>query len=309
MSEGDERTARLVGREQAVQASPMSGEAWAELGEAYAEMGQHELAVTALRRATKLEESRPWAWYQLSLSLAELDEREEALHAARMAVAHTADRDSFWMRVNLGRHLLRGGRPHEAVRQLEEANRRVPQGRRAVGLLGVAYFRVEQYGAAAECLEDSLRWEPDDPVRWACLGASLDETGRREGAVFALETAVFGAPDYAWAWGRLGKALRALGRHEEAVRAFEKSVEHGFAPPVLWSDMGDSAAEVRDVARLRRACRELSRLDAAMAKPLRRRLRSLLAEERTQASGVKPPGRLCRSGAGPEVSECAGPAS
>jgi tetratricopeptide (TPR) repeat protein len=87
-------------------------------------------------------------------------------------------------------------------------------------------------------------------------------------------------PDYGWAWGRLGKALRAMGRHEEAVRAYEKSVEHGFAPPVVWSDMGESAAELRDVPRLRRACRELGRLDAEMAKPLRRKLRSLRSEER-----------------------------
>jgi tetratricopeptide (TPR) repeat protein len=107
-----------------------------------------------------------------------------------------------------------------------------------------------------------------------------------EPAVWALETAVGLLPDYAWAWGRLGKALRALGRHEEAVRAYEKSVEHGFAPPVVWSDLGHSAAEVKDLERLKGACRELGRLDAEMAKPLRRRLRSLRAEGRARAPRV-----------------------
>ncbi len=94
----------------------------------------------------------------------------------------------------------------------------------------------------------------------------------------ALETALFAQPDHGWAWGRLGKALRSLGRHEEAVRAYEKSVEHGFSPPVLWADLGASAAELRDVPRLRRACRELGRVDAEAAKALRRRLRGLTSK-------------------------------
>ena len=106
---------------------------------------------------------------------------------------------------------------------------------------------------------------------WAFLGTSLDEIGRPQAAVFALETALFAKPDYGWAWGRLGKVLRALGRHDEAVRSFGKSVEHGFAPAVLWRDMGESAAEVRDAASFERACRELRRLDPALARKLRRK--------------------------------------
>jgi Flp pilus assembly protein TadD len=162
--------------------------------------------------------------------------------------------------------------------------RRDPEGALPAGELGFALFRVSNYAGAAEYLEDSLRKRPDDPVLWALLGASLDETGRAQGAVYALETAVFAKPDYGWAWGRLGKALRALGRHEEAVGAYEKSVEHGFAPPVVWSDLGQSAAELRDVPRLRRACRELGRLDAGMAKSLRRKLRSLTSKGRAPAA-------------------------
>ena len=110
---------------------------------------------------------------------------------------------------------------------------------------------------------------------WAFLGTSLDEIGRPQAAVFALETALFAKPDYGWAWGRLGKVLRALGRHDEAVRSFGKSVEHGFAPAVLWQDMGESAAEVRDAASFERACRELRRLDPALARKLRRKGRAM----------------------------------
>lgn len=285
MKPEDDDAAKLEALESAVQERPMSGDAWADLGMAYARAGQHELAASALRRATRLEPECAWYWYKLSVSLSELNQGEAALDAARKAVARAPAPQAMWTRVNLGRRLLRSGRPHEAVRYLEEATRMAPTDESALGALGIAYFRAEQYGAAADCLEDLLRRTPDEgPIVWAYLGVSLDETGRHEGAVHALESATYNQPDYAWAWGRLGKVLRALGRHEEAVRAYEKSIEHGFAPPVVWSDFGNSAAEVRDLERLRRACRELGRLDAEMAKPLRRRLRSLRVKERASAS-------------------------
>jgi tetratricopeptide (TPR) repeat protein len=283
----EDDAAKLAGLERAVQERPMAGEAWAKLGAAYADAGQHELAASALRRATHLAPAYPSAWDQLSVSLAELKEDEAALHAARKAAAYAPERDCFWPRLRLGRLLLMGDRPYEAIRFLEEARERAPSQARVDAMLGIAYSRTEQYGPAAECLERALRWQPDDdPILWTCLGVSLEETGRPEAAVWALETAVFARPDYGRAWGYLGRALRVLERHEDAVRAFEKSVEHGFAPPALWADLGNSAAEVRDLERLKRACCELGRLDAELAKPLRRRLRALRATERARAGGA-----------------------
>ncbi len=235
----------------------------------------------AWRRALRLGHGGSWVWYYLSIAHGELDEPAPALEAARESVERAPDNPCAL--VNLGRKLLRNGKPHEAIRHLEEAARRDPGSAVPTAVLGFALYRVGEFARAAECLEDSLRNEPDDPFLWAVLGASLDEGGRHEGALHALETAVFAKPDHGWAWGRLGKVLRSLGRHEEAVRAYEKSVEHGFSPPVLWADLGDSAAELRDVPRLRRACRELGRVDAEMAKALRRKLRSLTAKARTTA--------------------------
>lgn len=282
MSDAVERSdaERLGALEAAVQKAPADGEAWASLGFAYRAQGHTELAAFALGRATELTPGNQWAWHYLSVSQARLEDRERALASARKAL----DAAPGWATAmfNLGRRLLDAGRPREARVFLEEVARRLPGGETAAAL-GVALFRSEDLAGAAPWLEQSLREEPDEPVLWAYLGVCLDETGRMEAAVWALETAVGLLPDYAWAWGRLGKARRALARHEEAVRAFEKSVEHGFAPPVVWSDFGHSAAEVKDLERLKRACRELGRLDAEMAKPLRRRLRALRAEGRASA--------------------------
>jgi tetratricopeptide (TPR) repeat protein len=275
---------RLRELEEAVQATPGAADAWASLGFAYRAAGHTELAAFALGRATELAPQNHWAWHYLSVSQARLEDREQAIASARKAVGAAPGWASALL--NLGRRLLDAGRPREARVFLEDAARRLPCGETA-GALGVALFRSEDYVGAAPWLEESLREDPEEPVLWAYLGVCLDEVGRMEASVWALETCVRGLPDYAWAWGRLGKALRALGRHEEAVRAYEKSIEHGFAPPVLWSDLGHSAAELKDLERLKRACRELGRLDAEMAKPLRRRLRSLRAEGRASAPPVE----------------------
>ena len=123
------------------------------------------------------------------------------------------------------------------------------------------------------------------PTGPSYLGVSLDEIGRFESAVYALETAVFAKPEDGWAWARLGRALRALGRHEEAVRAYEQAITHGFAPAGLWWDMGLSAGEVGDLARLERACRTLRPLDQRLATKLVRRLKSLKAKQAAAAPG------------------------
>ena len=254
--------------------------------------GHHELSAEALQRAVLLDPRSAGSWYRLSVVRSQLEQPKEALAAARRAAA--LDPDSPILLTNLGRQLVRDGRHREARPYLEEAVRRLPGDADASGLLGIALFRSDDFAGAVGCLEETLRREPDSPVLWAYLGVSLDETGRREAAVWALETSVFTATDWGWAWGRLGKARRGLGRHDEAVEAFEKSVAHGFAPPVLWSDMGHSAAELRDVARVARACRELGRLDAPdLARALRARLRRLRAAAREAApepaSGGAPP--------------------
>lgn len=210
--------------------------------------------------------------------------RAEALHAARKAVALGSE--SARLLVNLGTRLLDDDRPHEAIPYLEKAVRVQPEWPEPIGVLGIARFRAKQFAAAAECLETALRKDPEvDPWAWAYLGVSLEETGRPQGAVHALETAVFMKPDYGWAWARLGKALRALGRHAEAVAAYEKAIGNSFAPSVVWWDMGLSAAEVPDLAQLERACQGLRKLDAAAARKLRRKLRSLRGDTQTPGRG------------------------
>jgi tetratricopeptide (TPR) repeat protein len=263
---------------------PQDGDAWGSLGMTYYRMGHDELASTVLQRATQLGTCYCFVWYDLSFLLYDAGRKAEALEAARKAVALAPD--SALMLVNLGTRLLDNGMPHEAISHLEKAARVQPDWVEPIGVLGIAHYRAQQFAAAAEFLEAALRKDPDaDPSAWAFLGVSLDETGRHQGAVHALETAVFLMPAYGWAWARLGKALRALGRHAEAVAAYENAIGSDFAPSVVWWDMGLSAVEVEDADCLERACRGLRPLDQGLATKLRRRLKSLKAQ---QAAGVPP---------------------
>lgn len=267
----------LARREAAVLQRPWDAEAWGQLGLEYRCAGYHEIALPVLRRGAELGTSEPYHWFHLSNALDQAGEHEQALEAARKAVAIAPD--SNRMLATLGTRLLACGKPHEAIRCLEQVARRVPDWAEGKGMLGIAHYRVQQFAAAAEWLEAALRIDPEGPDAsvWAFLGVSLDEIGRFEGAVYALETAVYARPDYGWAWARMGKALRALARHAEAVGAYEKAVEHDFAPAILLWDMGLSAIEIRETACADRACRALRKLDPGMATKLRRRLRTLKA--------------------------------
>jgi tetratricopeptide (TPR) repeat protein len=257
---------------------PQDGNAWARLGLTYLRMGQKDLALAVLRRAAVLGTSDSDAWLRLSMLLEDAGNAVDSLAAAREAVAYAPD--SARMLVNLGTRLLDDGQPHQAILHLQKAVQLDPYRPEPIGVLGIAHYRALQFAAAAECLEKALRMDPEaDPSAWAFLGVSLDETGRPQGAVNALETAVFMKADYGWAWARLGKALRSLGHHAEAVAAYEKAIGNAFAPSVVWWDMGQSAAEVADVAVLERACRGLRKLDARLATKLRRKLRSIRVEE------------------------------
>lgn len=275
----EEQAAR---QENAVLSRPQDGDAWGSLGLTYRLMGYDELALEVLLRSAELGTGYSDVWYYLSFLLHDEGRQVDALEAARKAVALAPE--SARCLVNLGTRLLDDAKAHEAIAYLEKATRLLPDRAEPIGVLGIAHFRAQNFAAAAECLETSLRKDPEaDPSAWAYLGVSLDETGRFEGAVCALETALFAKPDYGWAWGRLGKALRALGRHAEAIHAYERAITHDFAPSILWWDMGLSAVEVEDAVRLERACRGLRGLDRGLATKLRRRLRSLKQKQAAAA--------------------------
>ena len=279
----------LARREAAVLQRPWDAEAWGQLGLEYRCAGYHEIALPVLRRGAELGTSEPYHWFHLSNALDQAGEHEQALEAARKAVAIAPD--SNRMLATLGTRLLACGKPHEAIRCLEQVARRVPDWAEGKGMLGIAHYRVQQFAAAAEWLEAALRIDPEGPDAsvWAFLGVSLDEIGRFEGAVYALETAVYARPDYGWAWARMGKALRALDRHAEAVGAYEKAVEHDFAPAILLWDMGLSAIEIREAACADRACRALRKLDPGMATKLRRRLRDPEGQSGRRAGAGRDP--------------------
>jgi hypothetical protein len=99
--------------------------------------------------------------------------------------------------------------------------------------------------------------------------------------------------------GRLGKALRALGRDAEAIHAYELPITHGFAPSILWWDMGLSAIEVEDADCLERLPRAASS-GPELATKLRRRRRCLKAKQPASVPQAEAPeadgGLACAAG-------------
>jgi tetratricopeptide (TPR) repeat protein len=271
--------------EEVVGSNPTDGLAWRRLGEAYSALDQDELAVDAFTWAVRYAPGDHRAWWGLANCLAAVDRLDEAIEAARRSARLApADPDAQCL---LGFQLVRAGRWHEALEPLEETLRLAPAWHMARGLLGLAQGQVEQHERAVANLLESLRADPDQLRYWPPLGVGLCEE-----AANALETAVYQWPEHGEAWGRLGQAYRHLGRHREAVRAFEKAVDLEFAPSALWVDLGRSAAELGDVRRLDRACRQLDDALPHEAEDLRERLAAIRAARRSRQRR-RPSERTC----------------
>jgi tetratricopeptide (TPR) repeat protein len=214
VSAGEGQAARLASLERAVQEHPMSGAAWTSLGEAYGEAGQHELAVTALRRATHLGPSA-WTWFCLSYSLEQLDEGGPALEAARNALALAPQTElEDWMKI-------RAAQIHEDLGDLESA------GRLAAEVIPSLADRLAKM-KPANLDSGDVYWSVQLAGAWRLVGDAAVAAGDEQRAEKYLNAAwrLQFLPEAGWA---LGDLREKQGRLAEAVELW--SMAAGAASP------------------------------------------------------------------------------
>jgi Flp pilus assembly protein TadD len=78
----------------------------------------------------------------------------------------------------LGRDLLREGRPSQAAVSLEKAKRREPEKASIREALGIAYFRVRRWHEAETEFRKLVELAPVDPFAHRALARTLDRLGR-----------------------------------------------------------------------------------------------------------------------------------
>lgn len=144
---------------------------------------------------------------------------------------------------NLAIAFLNGGRPQEAIADLEEALRIYPSYPEAHYKLGMALAGTGQLTAAIAEYEEALRLKPALVDVHSSLGTAFFKTGRAPEAVVQFEEAVTLDPGAAEAHANLGMALLQSGHAGESVAQFQEAVRLRPGSAELRNRLGIALAE------------------------------------------------------------------
>ncbi len=129
-------------------------------------------------------------------------------------------REAFERAMIRGNELLRESNLAEAQRAFLAALQHDPDNVRALALLGLTYFRANQFSDARPIYEELCARLPNDPSHHLNLGLVRLKLGDTEGAIDALESSRRLDPSQGRAVNYLGLAYARAGRYADAYEAF-----------------------------------------------------------------------------------------
>lgn len=161
----------------AVEVSPGCGRAWQNYGEALTAAGRTDEALAAFRTMTEVEPRNAVLWVHAGNRLWQLGGRGKApeVEAILRSAVEKAEPGMGGPLVALAWVLNETGRREEAIRLLEEAERRQPTLAQAHFNLGLWHVVERRWSRAAEELEEALR-----------LGMPLEDEIDAHGKLFAI---------------------------------------------------------------------------------------------------------------------------
>lgn len=159
----------------------------------------------------------------------------------------SAEGDSFLEHLNRGSDLLAAGELSQAREALEEAVSLRPEDPKALSLLGLCCFKLEELDEAASIYTSLAHDNPLDVTLHVNLGLVELKRGRPAAAIRALEVAVNLAPDHRRAHNYLGLAFY---EHGEIARAREAFLQAGAEAMVEKMDLAlrEQAAEASEAS-------------------------------------------------------------
>lgn len=158
--------------------------------------------------------------------------REVSLHAKAGAVpaslrcngsvstSSVSGREAFERAIVRGNELLREGELAEAQQAFLAALKHEPDNVRALALLGLTYFRANQYGDALPVYQELCARLPNDAAHRLNLGLVRLKLGDTDAAIEALEDSRRLDPSQGRAVNYLGLAYARAGRFADAYESF-----------------------------------------------------------------------------------------
>jgi tetratricopeptide (TPR) repeat protein len=237
--------------EQEARANPEDPNSYYNLGNIYFAQGKYAEAAAQFRLAlTKKVDDKTYEaelLTRLGNAHAALKQTDEAAAAYQKAAA--ASPSYAEARRRLADLYEQTGRAAEAARERQEATRLQPneagkklysEGKVREGLaelqkvaaknsethylIGLSYFKLEQYAEAAAAFRRAVEADPKNVDAHFNLGNAYDRLNRHAEAAASFKEVVRLTPDAADAHFNLGNAYARLDRYEEAVAAYEESL-------------------------------------------------------------------------------------
>jgi tetratricopeptide (TPR) repeat protein/glycosyltransferase involved in cell wall biosynthesis len=186
----------------------------ADLGVLLADAGDHEAALSWLRRAAEADSGSPALLARLGeccLALGLFDEAADTLVRARRLSPRSPE-----LCVNLGRAHTGMGRHSDAIDAFADAMFLDPSYANAYFNAGDVLYRLGHYPNAAEALQAGLRLDPGNASGFLVLGNCYFNTRDFAAAKLAYEAAVVRKPDYTEAKHNLAAAEEVLAASKAA---------------------------------------------------------------------------------------------
>lgn len=162
----------------------------------------------------------------------------------RVSTSSQSGREAFERAVVRGNELLREGNVDEAQQAFRAALQHDPENVRALALLGLAYFRGNDYEEARPIYEELCSLLPDDPANHLNLGLVRLKLGDTAAAIDALEESRRLDPSQGRAVNYLGLAYARAGRYGDAYEAFLIAGQEELASEIEPNLREDERAEV-----------------------------------------------------------------
>ena len=133
--------------------------------------------------------------------------------------------------------LLAQGRPHEALAEVEKAERLSPRDRTVLQIRGAIYLTLGQPEPAEEAFRRSLEIKPSADV-CAMLAQIMLKDGRHTEAREMLDQAMALDPNYSRPIVNLATSAMRARDWEKAEQWLEQAVKVGAKNPVAWANLG-----------------------------------------------------------------------
>ncbi|MDH5189019.1 MAG: tetratricopeptide repeat protein [Rhodospirillaceae bacterium] len=126
--------------------------------------------------------------------------------------------------LGLAQQLHNAGRTTEAESAYQQILQNDTANHVAMNLLGLLYFQVGKYNAAADVISQALTINPNDAQAYNNLGSVFLKLGKLDDALASYHKALAIRPDYVEAHYNIGNAFTDMGRLDDAIASYGKAI-------------------------------------------------------------------------------------